>query len=516
MKNFNLKSKFFTASIMAAVVFFGCSNETIINPPGTGTDVPNSPVPADGAVDQLPTLSLSWQATNAATYDVFLDTKNPPQNLFASSLDTNTVTVSGLNYQQTYFWKVIAKSSSGSLTNGPVWSFTTASRTGAGSGFLFIKHSFETRPPNIVSALFQVVDLNGFGITDLDSSKFQVFEDGQPVSASESQVQIKKRSEIPNILQTVLMLDNSTSLSNKLDTIKTEASKLIDNLAANQEVAIYTFSDHATLIQDFSSNVVQLKSAINSIRLGFPTTNLYGAVITGASKVVETVSFNSITQGVLIIFTDGHDTQGSYSFGEAITAIQGKTVYTVGLGDEIDPDVLNKLGTSGFFSISQASQLSAKLLEIQKEIVDFANSFYILDYQSPKRGDFNHTLKISLKNNVFSGQGSSAVYEFNSRAFYSVKPGLYVNSSKNQPNGISSVALTSGAVTSLQAYSLLVANSPSFSWQTNNAAIVSVQADQNDESKATIKAEGSSGQSAVITVIDAANNLSKQITVNIQ
>ena len=64
--------------------------------------------------------------------------------------------------------------------------------------------------------------------------------------------------------------------------------------------------------------------------LGYPTTNLYGAVITGAGRWTDQFSSSSIVQGAMIVFTDGSDTQGSYTLNQALSAVGGKRVYTVG------------------------------------------------------------------------------------------------------------------------------------------------------------------------------------------
>ena len=70
-----------------------------------------------------------------------------------------------------------------------------------------------------------------------------------------------------------------------------------------------------------------------------------------------------VQQGFLVILTDGSDTQGSYTLSEALTARGNKNVYTIGLGNEIDPDVLRELGNAGFFQIADVSKLADQLVE---------------------------------------------------------------------------------------------------------------------------------------------------------
>ena len=129
----------------------------------------------------------------------------------------------------------------------------------------------------------------------------------------------------------------------------------------------------------------------------------------------------------MIILTDGSDTQGSHTLSEALSARGDKNIYTIGLGNEIDPEVLQEIGNAGFFHITDVSKLSAQLtaqfVEIQSRIASFADSFYWLKYLSPKRGDRAHELELSVKENQLNSTIEGA---FNSRDFCSVRQGVYV------------------------------------------------------------------------------------------
>jgi subtilisin family serine protease len=118
----------------------------VVGDPGTCTPppAPANPTPADGAT-QVASGTLSWgtvstslgtQADGKAeefpaacptTFDVYLGTTNPPTTLLSANLATPTCNAGVLNDGTTYYWKVIAKNSSGQ-TPGAIWSFTTISR----------------------------------------------------------------------------------------------------------------------------------------------------------------------------------------------------------------------------------------------------------------------------------------------------------------------------------------------------------------------------------------------------
>ena len=85
---------------------------------------PSSPNPADAATNVPSSLTMTWSATGATSYDVALGTTNPPSAVSTGQV-SSTYAASGLAPSTTYFWQITAHNSAGA-TAGPVWSFTTA------------------------------------------------------------------------------------------------------------------------------------------------------------------------------------------------------------------------------------------------------------------------------------------------------------------------------------------------------------------------------------------------------
>ncbi len=99
---------------------------TFNTPPGT----PFAPTPADGAVLQPLTATLSWSCsdpdpTDSISYRVYFGTDNSTDNSSYVSTSEQTYNPGTLQRNQTYFWKITAIDSIGAKTAGPVWSFTT-------------------------------------------------------------------------------------------------------------------------------------------------------------------------------------------------------------------------------------------------------------------------------------------------------------------------------------------------------------------------------------------------------
>jgi hypothetical protein len=107
----------------------GYVDETIIaqipnNPPNK----PNEPFPQNGAVDVKANVDLNWNCTDPdgdeLTYDVYLGNTTPPQ-LVVSNLSDTFYDPGFLDFETTYFWKIVADDNRGGLNESPLWSFTT-------------------------------------------------------------------------------------------------------------------------------------------------------------------------------------------------------------------------------------------------------------------------------------------------------------------------------------------------------------------------------------------------------
>ncbi len=482
-------------------------------PTSPDTNAPFNPQPSSGEGNIQLAVTLAWENNSTDTYDVYFDTKNPPAEVIVKDTTSNSVVVTGLSYSITYYWKVVAKSTSGKTKPGPVWHFTTKDQISNTPGYELTNHLIETRYPCFVNIMFQVTDMDGFGVKNFTKDDFIIKENYQTISPTESALNIRQKDAVPYTLKTVLMIDNSSSVAADLETIKSSAITLINSIVPKQEIAVYKFSESIVKVQDFTTDRTILTSAINSIDVGFPSTNLYGAVITGVSLWEEFYNLNDIQQGFMLLITDGRDTQSSHTLSEALSKRGNKKIFTIGLGNEIDPEALSILGNAGFVSINDVTLLSQKFTEIQKQIDDYANSFYLLNYMSPKRGNQNHTLQLSLKDNPYSGSGSILNGQFNSAGFASAAKGIFINVSNEKPNGIDTVYLRNNEGYSVLAESFMAINMPVFEWSSDNSSVAVVFPDPIINSRADIVAVGEINSSTTIKVKDINNSLEKEILV---
>jgi sugar lactone lactonase YvrE len=410
-----------------------------------------------------------------------------------------------------------------------------------------------TREPNYVNAIFQLVGKDtGRGLNyprtffdpgnpDYQPNLFQAFEGAtltsptSPIAYNESYFQIGKISDVPSKVRTVLLLDCSSSISiADLALIKTAAKGMVDKMFKEQEIAIYSFSGSATQIQGFLGksdvNQMTLKAAIDTIARGSATTNLYGSMLQMLSLPAWKESFtkDGIETGFLVVMTDGVDSSGSATKEQVKdkrddVANQGREVrriYTIGLGAGIDSAVLDDLENMNFYRpVSQAGTLAAAFDDIQKDIIDLANSFYQFNYISPKRGAFPpdtpRRLEVKLRNNINLSLNGTLRSEFNSEGFTDLAPAIYINRTVFDLTGISSpkpLAIKNRNLPET-AYGITLfppLDFSSFTWSIGNPALASLTPQGAIGERVVITPSGLDG-TTTLTLTDTISNFTKTI-----
>lgn len=279
---------------------------------------------------------------------------------------------------------------------------------GAQSLDITIQESFTTLPSK-VSVFFKVNDTDGTGVPGLNPSNFIIFEQGRnddcynEISSSEASASISPNAQIFSN-NTLLVLDLSNSvLSSSLPELKIAANSFISNVmpAVSSEsfkMAIYWFDGEDILheLQELTSNAQDLQDAIDGINEDIsndPSTDLYGAIIKSADvaqTIISDLENEDIFAAVsVVLFTDGTDQAARYTEQQAQSAVvnadEDVSFFTIGLGSEIDEEVLSEIGTSGSVFANESSELESVFSEISNDVSEQANSFYLFEYCSPKR-----------------------------------------------------------------------------------------------------------------------------------
>ncbi len=406
-----------------------------------------------------------------------------------------------------------------------------------------------TQAPNYVNAVFQVVGSTGRGLNfprsffdpsspDYQPDLFQVFEGAtttsstSPIAVNESYFQVGKISDVPSKVRTVILLDNSSSIPiADLAVIKNAAKVMVDNMFDEQEIAVYSFSGSVTKIQDFlgksAANQATLKASIDTIARGNASTNLYGSMLQMLSLPAWTESFSvsGIETGFLVALTDGADSSGSATKEQVIAKrdLDGKRIYTIGLGVNVETQVLEELQNTNFYtSASNSTALATAFGNIQRDIIDLANSFYRINYLSPKRvsnplGTLRK-MEVRLKNNTNSAADRMLSTPFNSDLFTDLEPAMYINRTVDKLTGINApeaLTISPNAPSSASAITLFPPlDFSGFTWSIGNPALAALTPEGTIGQRVIITPNGQNG-TTTLTLTDTISNFTKTIPLKI-
>ncbi len=290
-----------------------------------------------------------------------------------------------------------------------------------------IEDQFVNLPSN-VSVFFRVEDNSGKGVAGLKESDFVIYENGSRISEFEATRKIQPNEQVFDYHITLLLdLSGSVLGGENITSLKAAAKSFIDEVVPGEgepssqaiKMEVWWFDGAANIkqLQGTSTNRATLKAAIDNISPQMSSdnsTNLYGAVIQGiqvaSQKLSQTRQLDEVASSAVVIFTDGTDQANRNTKGQALEAVKNAdrdmSLYTIGLGEEIDENVLRAIGKTSFVSATNIGELLDKFQEIGDLINGRANSYYLLEYCSPKRNGSNQ-LTIEAMEGALKGNANS-------------------------------------------------------------------------------------------------------------
>lgn len=278
------------------------------------------------------------------------------------------------------------------------------------------------KPSNVV-VYFTVDTREGEPVPGLTADKFNIYEDRHLISLYESKQTILN-PEVATIRYTLLLLDMSGSVveSGQVPLIQQAVDVFVGGVGEQEMVAIFAFDGREEIIPvaPFSDRQGQLAGRagrLSSWKTKDPSTNLNGAIIE-AVKVIEEARATSdvpLTFGNLVVFTDGTDRAHRATSSEAIHAVSDADIsmYVIGLGGEVDQEVMEHLGKDGFVKVEDQDTLVQAFEEVALHIQGLASRFYLLSYCSPARAGI-HRLEVEA---VYGEKKGKLKYNFDAEGF---------------------------------------------------------------------------------------------------
>ncbi len=222
----------------------------------------------------------------------------------------------------------------------------------------------------VVNILATVRDRRNRYAVDLSRDDFNVYEDGVKQQIEFFHYEMGDEAQPLTI---VLLIDTSGSVKDKLQFEQKAAIEFLSKmLRRNKDLAaVVQFDSEINLVQDFTDDFSILENAIFAIRAG-GTTKLYDAIF----LTVEELLRHEVGRRVVVVLSDGADTQSQYRDDEAIRVAQEQDVVIYGIGvrggDDADFGQLKKFATAtgGLFfrSKTNINRLRAALDRINEEI----------------------------------------------------------------------------------------------------------------------------------------------------
>ncbi len=251
---------------------------------------------------------------------------------------------------------------------------------------------------DVVNVLCTVRDRQQNYVIDLKQENFEIIEDGV---RQKVQFFSNETGEDAQPLTVVLLIDTSGSVKDKLGFLQEAASEFLSQtLRKNKDLAaVVQFDSEVSLIQDFTYDYSVLEDAILSIRAG-GSTKLYDAIWVSVNELLR----HEVGRRMLVILSDGADTQSMTRDNEALKVAQEQDVVIYGIGVRSgrfgsDFGQLKKFaeGTGGLFFNSKVDL--QKLREAFTRINRGIKNQYALGYVStnPRRDGSFREVKVRMK-----------------------------------------------------------------------------------------------------------------------
>ena len=235
-----------------------------------------------------------------------------------------------------------------------------------------------------------VFDSKGRYLDGLTREQFTVLDNEQPqtIEAFESSTAG---------LSCAILLDHTGSMADALPVVKNAVVKLIDQLRADDWVAVYSFSTNLHTLQRFTRDKQVAKQAVLRTRAE-GSTALFDAISHVAGDASKRTGKKAI-----VVFTDGQDNASVLNAAAATARATkvGVPVYTVAEGEALKSVRLLRLLKDIAQSTGGRSYSVRRAREVEDVFVDISHDMqhtYLLAYKAPPSPEATwRTVRLSVR-----------------------------------------------------------------------------------------------------------------------
>jgi len=243
--------------------------------------------------------------------------------------------------------------------------------------FVNAPDDFQQLKVQYVELYTSVFDRAGHPVDGLEQKDFSITEDG----VSQEISRFEKVTDLP--IHAAILLDTSASMEPNIAAARAAALEFLEKrIQPKDRAAVITFNDRPNLTAKFTKDLGTLAGGLAGVKAERGTA-LYD------SLVFSLYYFNGIKgQRAILLLSDGKDENSKFSYEDALDYARraGVTIYSIGLGKDLDKRKLTKLaeetGGRSFF-VQKGEELSRIYTEIEQEL----RSQYLIAYQSTNSSD---------------------------------------------------------------------------------------------------------------------------------
>jgi Ca-activated chloride channel homolog len=201
---------------------------------------------------------------------------------------------------------------------------------------------------NLVPLNVTVTDANKQFVRGLTASDFSVFEDGV-----QQQVQFFETTDVP--LDLIILLDTSSSMSDKMDVVHEAAVGFLKTLKAGDRGAVVAFADGVDVLQTLTTDRQALEQAVRrTVARG--ATALHNAIYISLKQFGRGAQPDAdVRRQAIAVLSDGEDTSSLVTFEDvlAVARKSGVSIYPIALQSKYAAARLVSTGQRRFFSESE-------------------------------------------------------------------------------------------------------------------------------------------------------------------
>jgi Ca-activated chloride channel family protein len=192
---------------------------------------------------------------------------------------------------------------------------------------------------DLVSLNVIVTDARDRFVTGLAQHDFTVFEDGV-----QQEVSYFAASNVP--LDLAILLDTSSSMSDKLATVQEAAVGFASHLRAGDRITVVSVKDSARVLHDLDGDVAGACEAIRKTAASGGTA-LYNSIYTTIRQMqkVHASDEGQVRRQAIAVLTDGDDTTSLVTFDDllALAKQAGIAIYTIALKSQYPTALLGAM-----------------------------------------------------------------------------------------------------------------------------------------------------------------------------